>query len=407
MMDKLSRLAASKWAPWIIFITAIITRGIGAWMGGDHSDDGDRAYSTMASNYLAGHGLSLINEFGRVYSWIPPGMAFLNILLHPLFGEDRGPVRILFVLMSAATNVALFYAAKRLLDEKFAWIAAMAWALYPPQWFWASRMNPQVYATNMVIVCLLLLYKAWERRSLILAFVIGALWVTITLFRGEYALGLGVFILLSLIALPTKKEGLAFGAVMIVGWVLAFAPWVYRNYNIHQRFLLITTNSGDNFWKAYNPAYNFKGEDIPFPPDFLARLKAEPNEVDRAALMKKEAFKFMRENPGRAARNVVGNLANFWRPWLSRSAVSLKQQIVYLASYLPLFVLFVLALFTVPWGDPRWAAVGGLLLYKWLIHAPFYIIVRYREAVMPLMALIATYALQYYWKKREVRRQHV
>lgn len=405
-MDRLSRLASSKWAPTVLFLVAAVTFGLGAYLGGVHSDDGDRSGINMTLNYLNGDGFSLMSDFGPVYSFIPPGMSFIDLFLYPLFGENGWQARILFVLMSAASCSVLFYVGKRILEPTFAFLAALWWALYPPQWFWASRMNPQVYATNMVIVCLLLIYRAWDTRNFYLPLVVGLLWATISLCRGEYALGIFIFAAVSLLVFSEFKTGMLFALLFIVGWAGGMAPWVIRNYNLHHRFLLITTNAGQNIWKAYNPDYNFSGVDIPYPPELFERLKAIPNEVDRGEELKKEALKFIKENPQRALRNFVGNLLGFWRPWLSPSAVSLKQQIVYLVSYLPLFGCFVLGLFKIPWKDPKWLALGMFLLYKWLIHSVFYVIVRYREAVMPLFVLIAVYALQYYWHQFEKEKRH-
>ncbi len=402
MREKLRLVAFSRWAPWIILGIALVTRFIGAWLGGNRNDDGDQVYVRMAVNYLAGEGLSLASpDFGRVYSWLPPGMGFLNIVFYSLFGQKEWVIRIIFVVMSALANVSLFYLAKRLLKVEYAFLAALVWALYPPQWFWASRINPHNYATNAMIFSIHLLFLSWERKKYWMAGAVGVLWATASLCRGEYALGFLVLAGASVLGMPDKISGVKMAGMIMIGWALGFAPWVVRNYGIHQRFVLIATNYGDNFWKSYNPEYQFHGEDILFPPELFDRLRHEPNEVKRADILKAEAMTFIRENPGRALRNVTGNMLNFWRPWLSQSAVSPFENTLYLASYLPLMVLFVLGLFKMPWKDPTWLAIGGLLFYKWIIHAPFYVIVRFRESVMPLMALVAVLWIQKFFQKGE------
>ena len=433
MREKIRVVVFSRWAPWIIFFLSLITRLIGAYLGGNRNDDSDQVYVRMAVHFLSGQGFSLVGgEFGRVYSWLPPGMGFLNVIFYSLFGQNELIIRAIFVVMSALANVSLFCLAKRLLKVEYAFLAALVWAIYPPQWFWASRINPHTYATNIMIFSIHLLFFSWERKSYWMGMAVGLLWATASLCRGEYALG---FLVLagatlirretsSFVVIPAKAgiqagnlllkgrsetwipafagmTGILMATSIIFGWALGFAPWVARNYSIHHRFVLIATNDGDNFWKAYNPAYQFRGEDIPFPPELLGRLRQEPNEVGRADILKREAFRFIRENPGRAIRNVTGNLLNFWRPWLSRTAVSAFENGLYLASYVPLLVLFVLGLFKVPWRDPHWRVVVGLLVYKWVIHGPFYVIVQFRESVMPLMALVAVLFIQWYFQKGE------
>jgi len=44
-------------------------------------------------------------------------------------------------------------------------------------------------------------------------------------------------------------------------------------------------------------------------------------------------------------------------------------------------------------------AVYGLVLYKMMVHLPFYVIVRFRESMMPLMLLIAVLSLEALLKK--------
>jgi hypothetical protein len=65
-----------------------------------------------------------------------------------------------------------------------------------------------------------------------------------------------------------------------------------------------------------------------------------------------------------------------------------------MTSYIPLFVLFLLGLWKMPWRDPRWMAIYFFMAYKIMAHIPFYMIVRFREATMPIMLLIATIPIQ-------------
>jgi 4-amino-4-deoxy-L-arabinose transferase-like glycosyltransferase len=399
MRDKLTRLAFSKWAPWILFGLSLSTRIAGAVLGGDHSDDGDNSYRQMAVSLLGGQGLSIYADFGRVYSWLPPGMGLIFAGFISVFGPTMFPLRAAFILLSALANVWMFLLAKRLLAREWAYLAALIWALYPPQWFWASRVNPQTYATDILILCVLLLFISWETKRHWLGFVIGILWGSMALCRGEYVLGFVVLAGASLFAVKPFSHGLKLAVFVVLGWTAVFGPWIIRNYQLHQGFVLVATNYGDNFWKAYNPAYDFSGYDIPFPPELSARLKQEPNEIGRAEILKAEALKFIRENPGRAARNIIGNALNFWRPWLSAKAASPLQNIVYVISFVPIFFLFLWGLAMFPVRNHCWWVILGLIFYKFSIHIPFYVIVRYREAIFPLLVLVAMLPIQKFGKR--------
>jgi 4-amino-4-deoxy-L-arabinose transferase-like glycosyltransferase len=317
-------------------------------------------------------------------------MAMLNLPFFILFGSQAFFVqRVFFIVMSSVANVSLVCAAERLMSKQAAWLVGLLWAIYPPQWFWSTRVNPQTYATNIMVFCLLLLFQAWEKRSGWRAFLIGLLWVTASLCRGEYTLGILGWAAVTFFFAPDKPTRFKLAALLVAGWVVAFAPWVIRNYKIHHRFLIVATNDGYNFWKSYNDEYEFKGEDIAPPAELHARLMQIPNEVDRSDLYKKETMNYIRSHPARTAYIIVGNAFNYWRPWLARSAVSTFQNVVYVVSWSPVFILFLIGLYYLPWRDPAWLAVVALIAYKFFIHIFFYLVVRYRETIFPMIALVA------------------
>lgn len=394
LKEKIDQVANSRWAPWIIFLVALTTRAIGVALGGVNSDDGDHTYERYARSVLAGQGLSLTTEYGTVYSWLPPGMGVFNIPFFYFFGDQAFLVeRWVIVVMSSLAAVALVYAARRFVGKSAAWMAGLLWAIYPAQWFWATRVNAQPVATNLVVFCLLLLFQSWEKPSHCRAFVVGVLWVAASMCRGEYTLGIFVLAGVTLFMAPSLASRKKLAALLVLGWVVGFAPWVIRNYKIHHRFVLVATNDGYNFWKSYNDQYDFRGEDIPLPPDLLDKTMKIPNEVDRSDFLKQETMTYIRSHPGRTAYIVLGNALNFWRPWLARTAASKFQNSVYLLTWTPVFILFLVGLFLGPWKNPAWLSVVGLIAYKFGIHIFFYLIVRYREAIFPLIALVAVVPL--------------
>lgn len=391
LSNTLNALARWRYISLAIFAAAVLTRTLGFILGGTRGDE-DGAYLLMAQHYMDGRGIGTMGDFGWSPSWLPAGMPMLQIAALTLFGEILVSLRIFFITMSAIAIVCFFKLAKKLFQPGDALLATILLLLYPSLWLWSSRINPHTYALAGVIISIYLLFLAWERRSVLLPFLIGIFWATITLMRAEFALGIGVLVATSVLHYRWKKEGFICGLLLLAGFAAAMTPWVIRNYRLHGHFVLVSTNYGDNIWKSYNPAYQFKGEDIPFPPEIRERLLAEPNEVLRAKILTAEAKEFMREHPERVLRNVAGNFLNFWRPWVVGNASPLER-IVYSAAYAPIFLLFLWGLFLLPWKNPYWLTIVGLLFYKNAINLPFYVIVLFREVVMPLIILIAVLPL--------------
>jgi len=398
ILDLLSKLAEqlirSRHLLSILFLAAVLTRLLGVYLGGTRADD-DGVYLRLAQNIVNGQGFVGDDYAGNIaYSWLPPGFAYLRALFLTFFSSDVIPLRVFFVLLSSLSQVLLFSIARRIFQIKAAVVAALIWILYPPQWFWSTRINPHTFSMDMTVICLFLTLKGWESRSLWFPIGAGLGWAVLSLMRGEFAFGIFPLCLGSLFAFRNYKVGLRYALVLMLGWTLGFSPWVIRNYRIHHKFILISTNYGDNIWFAYNPNYRFTGEAIPYPPELKNRLLSEPDELKRANILEEDALRYMKKNPGRVVCTVTGNFLNFWRPWLSPQVARWPENVVYVCAFVPIFFCFLLGLVQVPWRQPAWLVIGGLIAYKTAIHIPFYVIVRFRECIMPLIILVAVYPLQ-------------
>ncbi|MBI2069795.1 MAG: glycosyltransferase family 39 protein [Elusimicrobia bacterium] len=379
-----------------LFSAALIARLLMAWLigPGDHGDD-DGTYLNMAEHILKGEGpwthpMNLENV--RYQSYLPPAMGYLTALCVFFFGRTFDPLRWPIILLSSLACLWLAALGERLMGKKGR-IAGWIWAFYPPQLFWSTRVNPHAIATDMLIGLLLLAAKcpkpekSWQRY--VFPSLGGLLWALMTLFRGEYLLAAGILI----VYLGASCRRLLEPALFALFLTLGLAPWTVRNWLIHRRFIPISTNFARMFWETYHPDYRFSGKEIPFDSATVARL--EPmTEIESKQWLMNDALNYVRRNPGRALYIWAGNMVHFWRPFLTPNAVSIKQNILYVVSYLPVFALFILGVFGLPVRkEPLWAAIALIILYKWGIHSGFYMIVRFREAIMPLLMLVASSGL--------------
>ena len=238
LIKSLDELSRSRKILWILFFAAIATRIIGAIAGGTRSEDDDHWHLQIAQNFMAGNGLRLDTGYGPTYSWIQPGLAVIHVFFMMFTPNFYFPERIFLHLFSAAAIIAYFFIAKRLFPPAVALVSTIVLILYPPQWFWMTRLNPHSFATNILIFCFLFFFIAIEKKNFLLAFVVGFMWGALTLMRPEYELGIFAlcFACLFLDVEMTKKIGLA--AALFAGIVVFLTPWVIRNYRIHQRIVI-------------------------------------------------------------------------------------------------------------------------------------------------------------------------
>ncbi|MCG3204670.1 MAG: hypothetical protein KCHDKBKB_01385 [Elusimicrobia bacterium] len=393
--ERLEKMSKSKRTLWVLFFAAILTRLLGALVGGTRSEDDDRWHYQIAQNFLQGNGFRLDQAFGPTYSWIQPGLAAIHVVFMLVFKDNfMFPERIFLHLFSAATILAYFFLARRLFSSGVALLSTIILIFYPPQWFWMTRLNPHAFATNILIFAFLIHFISIEKKSWLLAFVVGFLWGALTLMRPEYQMGFLCLAFSFFFVSESWFRKLTLAGSLVLGFVVFISPWVIRNYRIHQRLVISTTHYGINLWYVFNPNYQYESVSPPTPPELEQALMNEPNEVRRADIWMAEGKKFIRENPGLALERVWRNFLTYWRPWLSPKVTSLLENVVYVTSYVPIFLFFLWGLFKIPWRDPRWIALVTFMAYKMAAHVPFYMIVRFREATMPLMLLIATLPLQ-------------
>lgn len=100
-----------------------------------------------------------------------------------------------------------------------------------------------------------------------------------------------------LIALSSNKyTGLSRALLFMLGAIVVIAPWSLRNYEIFDRFVLVSTNGGDNFYRANNPlatgGYTPKGEID------LSNL----DEIERDKQGRRLAIEWVKQNPSDFAK---------------------------------------------------------------------------------------------------------
>jgi putative flippase GtrA len=92
---------------------------------------------------------------------------------------------------------------------------------------------------------------------------------------------------------------------LILGVVIIVTPWTIRNYHVFGEYVLVSTNGGDNLYRANNPlatgGYTEKGE---FDLDNL-------NELEKDQFSKKLAKKWILENPFKFAELVLEKQIRF------------------------------------------------------------------------------------------------
>lgn len=317
-------------------------------------------YGAIARNLIAGHGyamyypsLELLRNLGQYTFTIPPpptaftlpGIVTVYYAVLALFGDTRLGYSMLYLAnlaASVASLVGLYLLARQLWNERIARWSAVIASLYPVFIFSVTTFGGTVYYHAVMGAGLSMVYAAGRRRdaaSTLLAGVMTVIWIY---FRPE------VFFFSFLFAwYLARRISFSRAAFYLAIVVIGLAPWTARNYFAFDTLIFQTTNSWLNLWRGNNPvtsggSFDSRGGNNWLQPGVMEQITRIPQnarmEVEISHVYAKEAFRFIRENPGGALSLFAKKFLMFWSWDYSDPRA---RNPVYLASYGILLLTFI------------------------------------------------------------------
>ncbi|HNQ35604.1 MAG TPA: glycosyltransferase family 39 protein [bacterium] len=316
--------------------------------------------------------------------------AFLAAV-YALLGKGFLAVRIIQAVLGAVTCGLVFLLARRIFDSPRAGIlAALAAVVSPALVAAASYVLTETLATFLLIGAVFLLLSGLDKQCRLDWWLAGILFGLASLVRPSILLlPFGLAVLLPAALEKARRPALAAG--LMLGTLLAVAPWTARNYKVFHRFIPIGLGGGFNLWAgSYAPwdgDYNWR--DLGAAEDLVAGL----SQVEADRKYSSEAIKNIRANPGFYARLAFRKIGRFWLQAPGSQQVlagwPAARGLVYLAHYLTLLL----------------AAAGGaaailrrrreawlpflVILYFTGIHVLMLALPRYHIPALPMVAVLA------------------
>ena len=369
--------------------------------GNDHFEFGWEM-GRIGRSIASGEGFSNPYE-GRTgpSAWEPPLYPFLIGGVFRLFGVySRASAWVLLTinsLFATLTSIPVFLIARRTFGESVARWSAYAWGLNPYVWYWSIHWIWDTTFTPFILACLFLLalelqnWAGWQGWALFGAlYGVGAL-ANPTMLAFLPFCGLWIW-------RERYRRGLrSLGGVVIASVVfwMALSPWLVRNYEVFGRFVFIRDDFGLQFRLG-----NWKGA------DGLLMAYLQPNlnrgELEKFQSMgelaygescKREAFDWIRDNPGRFA---VISLKRFFYYWngVPRETSSLSPVDFRTSGFLATSVLAI-------WGLGRairqkrpgaWLFAGLVLTYPTVYYFVFPH-ARYRHPIESELVILVVFVI--------------
>ena len=334
-------------------------------------------------------------------AWEPPLYPFLIGGVFKIFGVyTRASAWVLLSLNSAfatLTCIPIFLIAQRTVGRSVARWSAFAWGLNPYVWYWSVHWIWDTTFTPFILTCIFLLaleltdWPGWQGWALFGAlYGIGALanptMLAFLPFCGLWIWG------------ERHQRGLrSIGGIVvasIVFWV-ALSPWLVRNYGVFGRFVFVRDDFGLQFRLG-----NWKGADgmlLAYLQPNLNRGELEKfqqmGELAYGEACKREAFTWVRENPGRFVVISLKRMFYYWNG-VPRATSSMSPVDFRTSGFLATSVLAL-------WGLGRALRQKrpGAWLFAWLVltYPTVYYFVfphaRYRHPIEPELVILVVFVI--------------
>ncbi|MBN1793578.1 MAG: glycosyltransferase family 39 protein [Candidatus Omnitrophica bacterium] len=304
------------------------------------ASDGHHYYA-LAKNMLTGKGYVLWNHPS---SYRPPLYPLILVLSFFTFDYSIVAVRFIQTVLSAVTCLMMYILGKESVNERIGFLSALFTMLYFRFTFWSIYILTETLYIFLSVLTITFLISALKGTSRFRFFMTGILWGITFLCRPEFG-GFLVFVL----GYMALREGILTKAFMqrasllVIGTLIAIAPWAIRNALVHHAFILGTTTFGTQLYGGNSPyttggtdGWASVGVDYDFPPGI------KPNrmpEVECQSILVKEALQYIRENPGRIVRIWPRKLLNFYRIYPSTASLRHKIFMGFQDGFLYVFTL--------------------------------------------------------------------
>ncbi len=294
----------------------------------------------IALNMLAGKGYTL--DFGPGpprASFRMPTIPLFFYGLWTLTGPSVLAAKLAMAAISTMNVLLVALLAFRFYGAHTALTAALLAALFPNLIYWCGTLGPETFAMTALLLLTRLLA---EDHALLGGLATGAL-VTI---RPVF---LPYFLLLCLWLAATMKRGTRAAALwrFCLPVILILSAWGYRNWSVHHRLLLTSTEGGICFYESNNPLAFANGgvwqvdylKTLPGTHELATRL----GEPDFDRLLFKMGLRHILDDPAGYLRSFLWRVWYVWRPFprtgANRSAHIWLHALVMAMTWVPIFLL--------------------------------------------------------------------
>lgn len=378
----------------LTYIFSLKNQDIGCW---------DEEGWEIAKNLVEGKGYSMWVGVGRMVSARPPVFPLFLSGIFLFFGQNIIITEIILAIISSFSCIIIFLMGKFIFNQKVGLIAMAISAVYPPFIYWNGKVTPEALTILFLLLSSFFLLKTKERvvfYSILSGVFLGLLVMTRSMAYGLIPL----FCLWVIFYLKNNRDRLvAFSLILLFSASIIF-PWVARNYAIHHKIVLSSTEGGMTFFAAHNPETITKGDGdfyvLSISPKDIAGL-SEP-QIDK--YFYKRGLDFIKNNPRAYLDLLFGRFIRFWRFYPHTTAFAdsynFQHKLLMLLTDGPLIILGIIGLFVFMKINKAQATLLFLVLFNFtIVSVLIRSCIRYRTPIMPYLIILSSYLIYAGYKK--------
>jgi len=347
-----------------------------------------------------------LNESGQLlYKGLP------NILMPPLYAyylyffsifnlEEQNYIQLILLsqVLLSSISVAVFYKLNKIFfSQKISFYSSLLFSLFPLHIYACSQISS---ITLQVFLTILFFYHFFEfikEKNFLSIFLLSLVAGLLILLRGEFIL---IFVLSFLYLLIFFKIQIKSILLMILITLIIISPYLVRNILVFNS-VTITKSFGYNLWKGNNPNSIVEGS-VFLNKNLQKQIENIPNDeyyqlnLDKVYL--DEAIKNIKEEPKRYLILFVKKATSF----LFIDIKSSQPNYYNFLHYLPVLLLGATSLIGIVLSDKKSYQLNYLILIFFvniIIFSSFFILPRYKLAILPLQIIFTNIFIEYIYKK--------
>ena len=347
---------------------------------------------TLAFDYLD----PTLDKFLLPNIWMPPLYAYY-LYAFSFFGLEQDQYILLILssqILISCLSVLVFYKLNKLFfSEKISFFSSILFSLFPLYLYACGQVSSVTLQVFLTILFFNLIFKFLDKRNFISILFLSFVGGLLILLRGEFILILLLSFLCLFFYFKVKiKSILLIGLIVII----TISPYVIRNIIVFDKFV-ITKSFGYNLWKGNNPNSQIEGGGI-----FDEKLKKKIQKIPKNNYY---GINFDNIFLDRAAENILDQpvryIVLFFKKFISfifLDIYSSKSDYYKPIHYLPILILSITSLFGIILSDKKSKKLNYLILiylFTIVIFSCFFILPRYKLAIIPFQIIFTNILLEY------------